>query len=360
MMGFSIGQLALKFMQSWAALLNPTLVGGSGFSTAPLWFGGVVGLVVVAFVIDWRRNHRDRARLLLFAGIWVTLTFAPFGFVPAVPSTGRYYYVSMLGIALMAVLVVCVFSHERWQPRLLVVLAAAGSWHFLPELWQDLAIYRASGEEVAAIGAGVAELESGASDEPVFLGDWPMFARNAEQVPVVPMFMYGLRDLANPPFAQRPVNLYPLPPIARQIPAAMELSEWAGQAYAWNHEALRCEPAMRDKTQMQLPQLDAVEILAPGEDGVLHRADPLLRFRVPECQSVRVVILAPANPLVRVLPGCEEPNEMSFEVDLKFVEFNDRFYPGKNYYFWVEARQRGRTVIACNAMRELVFADRSD
>jgi protein O-mannosyl-transferase len=299
-------------------------------------------LFFVAFRRFFRRSGpaREPARAWLLGGVWAVTSFAPFGFLPPVPGTGRYAYFAAAGLALalagLAAGVAGAAPRLRWAAA--VALAVLGVyWGVL--LAGMLGVYREAAETAAAVRAELLRVGEGAAG-PVFLTRYPYFIENEAGVPLAQVLHYGVWDMVHPPFAEAGVEARPLPPLAGIELAPVALG--GGRVFAWDREAGEARavsPPVGGRAEL--------EVVEAGPEHLLVRVPPGPHARF------RLLVAARINGAVFDLGTGERKGDLlRVELPRELLWTNERLYGGE-VYGWVEARDGQGRVTGFTRMRAL-------
>lgn len=304
----------------------------------------VLVLGPLAFFVAFRRVFRRSgpargpARAWLLGGVWAVTSFAPFGFLPPVPGTGRYAYFAAAGLALaLGGLAAGVGGvAPRLRPVAAVALAVLGVyWGVL--LAGMLGAYEEAAETAAAVQAELLRVGEGAAG-PVFLTRYPYFVENAAGVPLAQVLHYGVWDMVQPPFSDASVEARPLPPLAGAELAPVALG--GGRVFAWDREAGEARPV--SPMVGGRVELDLVE---SGPEALLVRVPPGPHARF------RLLVAARINGAVFDLGAGERQGDLlRVELPREFLWTNERLYGGE-VYGWVEARDGQGRVTGFTRMR---------
>jgi hypothetical protein len=250
------------------------------------------------------RARRALMRLLLLAIGWILAFLAPFSFQLVSPANGRYWYLGAAGAAvgLAALLARAALVRRPLHRRVALGLSALLLAVLLGRNVVQLHRHLGWMEEAAQIAQEISnEIVRLAGDQPLFVTDHPTFVRSSRGVHLAQVYHYGLRAAVGPPFHDREIDVYPLPPRAEADPRRLALT----------HPVFRWDPQQARLTRIRprssaLPRLLAVE--GPGEHAVVVPEDRrtlqvVLPAGVPaRAVSVRLVAVTPGNATVAPAP----------------------------------------------------------
>jgi hypothetical protein len=301
--------------------------------------------------------HRHRGgspvRLWLLAWVWILAAQLPFAFRPAVPANGRYWYLAAAGVALeIAVLAraAAALAGQRWGRA---VWAAVGVW---AALWAVLLqLHVGHMLEAARLARRVQEEVRRAADAaggPVFVTRHPDFLFDSRGTPLAQVLRYGLRDALGPPFADRALDVYPLPPLAgaELVPVALgtsgrEILEWSAQAEEARAAAVPPEALAGTELQVVSPADGAV--VAPSAEIVVEvPPGPHAAFRL--------LVSSRGNGTVFELPSqALRGGVLRAGLPRPFLQTMERLYGPGEHYWWVEARGAGGRISGFTRLRSL-------
>ncbi len=347
-------KLAHSVLSGIARLIYPEY--GHEISTTMLWG---VGLALTGGSIwaVWRsrtlrKTNVDR-RLWILGWLWILASQAPFAFALVVPGNGRYWYLTSIGLGLVAVasgrlvgsLVTGLFGSRRaepppWQatvakavPAVLLTIVALV---YSSQLRHYVGIYVEAGRTTRALQSQLAELPAG---RPVFVAGAADFLRGPTQVPIAQVYSWGLSDALAPPFVVQGPIVYPLVPRVDDddLLPVLERPDLAA-TWRWHPESKKLElvtpPAATGPTRITLQQdgRGGLQFQAT-EDG--HRLVLLTRG-----SASTYPIREPAGPDGWTPVPLPEP----------VIESMAHLYDGA-IYVWVEARRDGRQVAVSRLQR---------
>ena len=317
--------------------LHPIYAGpfdGAGPAWAPLavilW-----AVVPASLLVALGGATGDALRRWAFAWTWALVAFLPFAFQPFVPANGRYAYFAVAGLALgCGGLLTAPGAAARPRPAVLAAatLVAALGVQWLVVLPANVAAHRRAGAEARTVAARLAEAAAAAAPGPLFVGDVPLFVRDAGGTPLAQVLRYGLSDSLRPPFRELPATtpVYPLAGVSARVLAALA-DAGEVRAIAWDAELGRF-----------LPLEPAPLLLVAAElDGRRVRWRPLAA-----ADGYRLVVATEGNPaFVEAAAG-----ETDAGLPADFVRSMRTLYDSP-VWWWVEARQGGETIAVSRPQR---------
>lgn len=299
-----------------------------------------LGAVTLLALARWR-DGGDGSRWWLLGVAWVVATQAPYAFARVVPANGRYAYMTVMGLGLLAVAAGTVLARGGLPAtaslrRLLPALMLAAV--HVPLLGDAAVIYRGAADLAGRMRVEAERVDT-PPDAPLFLGGHPAFVSGAGGTPFAQVFAWGLSDAFRPPFTEEDRRVYPLPNLDRQALRPVILAA-EGQAAWWiDDDWLPC-PRPRGKGPGTVS-------LRPCTD------DPLLfQWRSP-ARHHRLVVLARVNPLVLDLaPSSTRAGWRDAALPAWLVDL-DRRITGDTVYWWMEGRDDAGRVVSQSALQRL-------
>lgn len=350
-------------LHSLALLLRPQFLRTSVESTDLLFCLAGYALPLFLFLVCAVSGRRALAGTGLFALCWILICAAPYVSQPLIPSTGRYWYLACLG-PLWAVMLAAgaLVGRGRAAPALHCLLGAGLLWQNLPLLAEQVDLYREAGDISGRIHEQMEEVAGEVSaGTPVFVGNVPTFVRDAEHLPVAPVYWYGLRDSANPPFSARPLNVYPLPLLRQGVPPSLAVSDPEVLVYGWHPVKKELERKDAAATLERLETLGSrLEVLEPVDGRVLapDEESVVVRFRGVLAQTLRLVVVTPASARVQRLELDPDQEYQSVELSASALVYHRRFYPEEPIYWWLEAKDAQGNLVGYSERRTLRVSDR--
>ncbi|MCP3959554.1 MAG: hypothetical protein GY719_17030 [bacterium] len=287
------------------------------------------------------RTMPQAAVLWIFGLFWIVATQAPFAFGGVVPATGRYFYLTAIGLGLMITAggrVLASFlrpSTAAAVPVLGVVLVL----YYLVLLRQFAGIYLEAGDLASGIQKRLGALRE-TGHEQVFVVGQPQFVENRRGVRIAQVFHWGLADALEPPFAESPLVVYILPRFsdAALLPAVERPD--LGAAFRYRPEAGTFEPLGLGAR----PEVARIESRRTAAGG--------LRF-LPSAARHRLVVVARANTsLHRIASSSSADGWIDVPVPNRVVESMVRLY-GSETYGWVEGRSEDGQLQAVSQLHVL-------
>jgi len=344
-----------------AALASPARILLPLEPALPLGFAlvGTALLLALFGVVLWRRRSARRAWLGLG---WLLLVQAPFGFVAVVPGNGRFWYLAAFGMALTVVaLARSLVTGERQRWVLLATGAAvAGVW--LTALLPNLARYAEAGELSRRVQGEITRATAAAitgdidGEGSVFITRYPRFVYTEAGTPAAQVFTWGLRDAVGPPFQDRAVDLYPLPPLGDGALTAVALGQPDATLLVWDPatESLhpfRLTPALATVTAT----IQRYEALAPAPGAVIDPTDPSVEILLPAGSPAPTTLFLagagnPHREAVAATPDAQ--GRLHIPLPTAFLEAQGQLYNGV-VYWWLETRGPEDRLLAYTLAREL-------
>lgn len=292
----------------------------------------------------WVFQKGGHARLWLFAWAFTLAAMAPFAFRPSVPGNGRYWYLAAAGAAMAACLAFGgIFARipRPWRylaPALAVLLG--GVWILL--LTGYISSYVEAGETARTIQGALLRVRPGSE---TFLTRYPYFVENEAKVPIAQVYHYGVWDSVHPPFTEKSVPVYPLPPLAGTDLLPVVLGSPGRAVYEWEGGRVR------RFTPPSGPALPEFQVLGPADGAVVDPARDFAEVSVPAGPHARfrLVLSTPINGAVFDLT----PQGSVLRVDLpdEILQTSDRLYGKSVHYWWVEARDSEGRLSGFSRMR---------
>ena len=370
--------LPVQALRVLARLPAPWFGPGAGAaieSLVALGLWGAAGLWVASAPAP---SRRALLRAFLLGSGWAVVFLAPFSFPLVAPAAGRYWYLAAGGVALALASVGARAGAVRLPVRrrvataaiVLVVASLLGRNLLLLQRhlgWMEEAATLATEirDEIVRAAGGMAV--TGSPDAPqrilggeerrssggspagaagaIFVADYPLFLRGGNGIELAQVYHYGLRAAAGPPFHDRAIDVYPLPPRSDGDPRRLALDH---PVYLWSQgeRALRrLDPAGAD-----LPVL--IDAGGPPDGAVVALDDaPVLRLRVEASADgarTQVVVSAAGNYTV------ERPASGGGEIRLpaEFLGFWASLAPGPQLW-WMEVRDPAGRAVAQSPPRWL-------
>lgn len=298
------------------------------------------------FWIFFRGGRRGgHARLWLFAWAFTLAAMAPFAFRPSVPGNGRYWYLAAAGVAMAACLAIRgIFARRYLAPAGMVLLG--GAWSVL--LVGYVGSYVKAGRTARTIQNALLRVPAGSE---TFLTRYPYFVENEARVPIAQVYHYGVWDSVHPPFTDKSVSVYPLPPLAGTEILPVVLGAPGRAAYEWEAGKLR------RFTPPSGPALTEFQVLGPADGAVVDPARDFAEVAIPPGPHARfrLILSTPINGAVFDLT----PQGSVLRADLpdEMLQTSDRLYGKSVHYWWIEARDAEGRVSGFSRMRSFRLAD---
>lgn len=318
----------------------------------------LVTLLVVfplALCLTLWKSAGDGRRWLL-GWIWVALSLLPFAFAPVVPGSGRYWYFASIGLAMTVCFLARWLSPSQgaWRHLALVTVAALGAF-WMTALAGYVRIYVDAGRTARRIQQQIQHIHAQAPNAALlFVTNYPLFLRNATQTPLAQVYHYGLADAVHPPFSAERVTAYPLPVLTDLELAAVAHGRPQAPIARWDAAAqeLRLCDLSADEGVAEL------ESLAPVEGATLDRAGLEVAVRaVAGATAYRLLIVAEGND-TEITVGSDVSVDGVVRVAMPgdFVATMGHLY-GSEMFWWIEARDANRVLLAASRMRGFRFVD---
>jgi hypothetical protein len=315
----------------------------------------IVGGPLVLFALD-RESARSTVRPWIFGWTITVTAIAPFAFRPVVPANGRYWYLASAGAAISLAFVLAALGGSpgrRLRPAVAWLAAASIVGFWVVELAKNVEHTRRAALLARHVQAEVVRTGRSSPGSPrLFVTGHPAFLTNDAGVNLAQVFHYGLRDAAGPPFAARPLPVFPLPPLrgAELLPVILGAPRAA--VLAWNGEAGRLQPA---------PLVDAgglteLEVLPAPADGSGASPRPgTVAVRIPAGPHARFRLLlsAPINGTARDIPaGDRQGDVLRTALPADFLDTSRQLYDGPAFW-WIEARDEGGRLVGFTRLRRV-------
>ena len=296
-----------------------------------------------------RRDGRH-ARLWLFAWALTLAAMAPFAFRPSVPGNGRYWYLAAAGIAMACCLAfrgIFAITPRPWRYLAPVVaILLGGVWAVLLVGYVDS--YVTAGRTARTIQEALLRVRPGSE---TFLTRYPYFVENEAKVPIAQVYHYGVWDSVNPPFTEKSVPVYPLPPLAGTDLLPVVLGSPGRVVYEW--EAGKVRRFMPPSG----PALPEFQVLGPADGAVVDPARDFAEVAIPPGPHARfrLILSTPINGAVFDVT----PQGSVLRADLpdEILQTSDRLYGKSVHYWWIEARDVEGRVSGFSRMRSFRVSD---
>jgi hypothetical protein len=188
---------------------------------------------------------------------------------------------------------------------------------------------------------------------PFFVADYPLFVLGAEGLVLAQVYHYGLRQAVAPPFHDRAIDVYPLPPLTEGDPRRLAL---AYPVYVWERDERRLRRLDPQDPSSPLPALldgagpaDGAVIdlddLSTGDRGVLRLSLPLVVGA-----HARVVVSAPGNFTVAM---ATPTGAADLELPAEHLRLWADLTPRLPQLWWVEMRDDAGRAVAQSGPRWL-------
>lgn len=305
---------------------------------------------VGAPLVFWIFRRGGHARLWLFAWAFTLAAMAPFAFRPSVPGNGRYWYLAAAGVAMAACLAFGgVFARTPRPWRYLAPAGAVllgGVWAFL--LTGYAGSYVEAGRTARTIQRQLLRVQTGSE---TFLTRYPYFIENEARVPIAQVYHYGVWDSVHPPFTEKSVPVYPLPPLAGTDLLPVVLGSPGRIVYEWEAGQVR---RFTPRSGLALPEF---QVLGPADGATVDPARDFAQVAIPPGPHARfrLILSTPINGAVFDL----SPQGNALRVDLpdEILQTSDRLYGKSVHYWWVEARDAEGRVSGFSRMRSFRISD---
>jgi hypothetical protein len=300
---------------------------------------------VGAPLVFWLFRRGGYARLWLFAWAFTLAAMAPFAFRPSVPGNGRYWYLAAAGVAMAACLAIRgIFARRYLAPAVAVLLG--GVWAFL--LVGYVGSYITAGRTARAIQDELLRVGTGPE---TFLTRYPYFVENEAKVPIAQIYHYGVWDSVHPPFTEKSVSVYPLPPLAESDLLPVVLGSPGSVVYEWEAGKVR---RFTPPSGLALPEF---QVLGPADGAVVDPARDFAEVAIPPGPHARfrLILSTPINGATFDVT----PQGSVLRADLpdEILQTSDRLYGKSLHYWWVEARDAEGRVSGFSRMRSFRVSD---
>jgi hypothetical protein len=300
---------------------------------------------VGAPLVFWIFRRGGHARLWLFAWAFTLAAMAPFAFRPSVPGNGRYWYLAAAGIAMAFCLAIRgIFSRRYLAPAGMVLLGSV--WAVL--LIGCVGSYVKAGRTARTIQAQLLRVPTGSE---TFLTRYPYFVENEAKVPIAQVYHYGVWDSVHPPFTEKSVPVYPLPPLAGTEILPAILGAPGRVVYEWE------AGQVRRFTPPSGPALPEFEVLGPADGAAVDPARDFAEVAIPPGPHARfrLILSTPINGAVFDIA----PQGSVLRADLpdEILQTSDRLYGKSVHYWWIEARDAEGRVSGFSRMRSFRVSD---
>ena len=304
-----------------------------------------VALLLLAASLWSLRRNGATASFWFLGLVYILASQAPFAFTRVIPGNGRYWYLTSIGLALLAVaLARCLASGVRaLAPRpsrgsIIVAFTGALALAYLIGLIFNTRVYAEAGRVTKTLQSQLVAARHDGTDR-MFVAGHPDFVRNSSQTPIAQVFHWGLSDALAPPFVEPGPTVYPLP---RRLSDAdllpiLERPD-LGPAWRWSPASGSLEP-IPPPAASSLPRID-IQRHGPGA----------WRFR-PTAGSHRLMMITRGSASVHPIAarvGSDGWIEMRPPADI--VDSIRRLYDGE-IFIWIEARSSGRLVAVSRLYR---------
>lgn len=274
-------------------------------------------------VTVWFRGSGNTtwARLLIFGAMLASVSQAPFAFVGVVPGNGRYWYMASCGLGMALAAVGLALSPTQPSRRRAAVLLGSSVPVVLfygSLLWQNNTLYGEAGRLTAQLQEQVSRLSDEGRPEPIFVAALPSFLK-VDGVHAAQVFHWGAADSVRPPFSDRPMAFYPLPPLGNG--ALFPVASAFPSTYRWSDGALTPVRRQAPSSLLDIPdRLEDLDATAP-----------------PGCRETRLVLVAQGNHSVRPYPSREAPSRDALWPDDWMLSMTT-LYPDAPIFWWVLCR----------------------
>ena len=303
-----------------------------------------VGAPLVFWIVRKGGRRGGHARLWLFAWAFTLAAMAPFAFRPSVPGNGRYWYLATAGVAMAVCLAVGgIFAKTPRPWRYLAPPGAVllgGVWIVL--LNGYIGSYIEAGQTARTIQDDLLRVRTGPE---TFLTRYPYFVENEARVPIAQVYHYGVWDSVHPPFTEKSVPVYPLPPLAGTDLLPVVLGSPGRAVYEWE------AGQVRRFTPPSGPALPEFQVLGPADGAVVDPARDFAEVAIPPGPHARfrLILSTPINGAVFDLTP--QGNVLRADLPDEILQTSDRLYGKSVHYWWIEARDAGGRVSGFSRMR---------
>jgi hypothetical protein len=202
-------------------------------------------------------------------------------------------------------------------------------------------------EEAAQTAERIAvEIERVAQEEPLFVADHPAFLRGPTGAHRAQIYHYGLRAAVGPPFHERQIDVYPLPPRSEADPRRLAL---AYPVFRWSPQEGRLV-RLRPRSAALPPLLepdgpdDGARLVPELASSLRVAAPPTSAQRVA---STRLIAVAPGNAMV---VSSQDAEARTLELPGSFLRLWADLAPGPQLW-WLEARDGDGRALASSQPR---------
>lgn len=336
--GFEAMGLIRRSIENTVRLVVPSF----GYETTGpvLLAAGTLLLVISLWSIAGLRQSRRSAGLWLFGLSWVIVSLVPLGSSSLLPATGRYCYLTSigLGVTLVAAALILVEVLDaaglRLRPVVARVLVAtivtAVGLVYLALLARNAGVYAEAGEVTRRIQGQLAALHNG-GEQRVFVAGQPLFLRGRRGVPVAQVFHWGLADAVQPPFMATRLLVHPLPELTDTALRPLLEQPELGSVWRWSSTSSSLE-------EIHPPAPEVVQrVTTRGPQPAAQ--DPSLGYRaVPGAQHSLVLVTLGGSDIYPAENRVDSAGWSEARLPRQFLEWMDYLYGGQSYA-WIEARQ---------------------
>lgn len=289
-------------------------------------------------------GRSPEARLWLLAVTWIVVAQLPFREPNVVPANGRFWYFSSAGLGLLAAAVLSALAPRRRRAATVlagVFLLTAG---YVRLLHGYIGVHAEAGRTAKAIQTRTVALTTdlGQGGRYFLLGA-PSHLVNSVGTPVAQVYHWGLGDAMRPPFTDRDLQVYPLPPLSEARLAPLLDRPDLGRILRWNGEQLRLlapEPTLA---------VQRIRVLHPA-DGELP-GDQRVRFTAPQAAGYNLVVVARGNAVIRPVRAAAPPaGAFEDRLPFKFIESMLQLYDA-DVFWWIEALDQKQRPVAFSRVR---------
>lgn len=317
------------------------------YDSAPSSWAILASCVVFvgAPLVFWVFRKGGHARLWLFAWAFTLAAMAPFAFRPSVPGNGRYWYLAAAGAAMAACLGIRgIFASRYLAPAGMVLLG--GVWAVL--LVGCVGSYVEAGETARTIQGELLRVPTGSE---TFLTRYPYFVESEAKVPIAQIYHYGVWDSVHPPFTEKSVPIYPLPPLAGTEILPAVLGSPGRIVYEWEAGQIQ------RFTPPSGPALPEFQVLSPADGAIVDPARDFAEVAIPPGPHARfrLILSTPINGAV--FDVAPQGNILRADLPDEMLQSSDRLYGKSVHYWWIEARDAEGRVSGFSRMRSFRVAD---